>query len=470
MSRRAYKLLLVVIALACIAGAGLMQRMLNRQRAELGLTNREPLENAPPVLALTTQVLGGFRGMIANALWIRAQDLQENARYFEMMQLADWITKLEPHFTHVWLVQAWNMAYNISVKFPDHADRWRWVRAGIELLRDSGLRYNPNETLIYRELAWFFQHKMGQNLDDAHFYYKSQWAVEMMQLFGGERPNFERLIAPQNPDEKRRADLLREKYKMDASVMRQIDERYGPLDWRLPEAHAIYWATVGLSKSKPEELITLRRVIYQSMNLAFQRGRLVLSTNALPRLLPNLAIVEKANQAFVDQINDDEEKRDAIRKAHKNFLRDVPYQFFMFNRVREGEKWLRYAREQYPEISPANESLAEYAVERATGAATDQSQIKTTALIQAFVLQYYFALLDDRTDEANEYMLRAIEVWNAYQNKTRKRQQPLEIANIAEMKKVIQDDLLDPQRGLAPEARARLRTILQMPPETAPHK
>ena len=53
----------------------------------------------------------------------------------------------------------------------------RLLRRGLELLRDDGLRYNPNETLIYRELAWFFQHKMGANLDDGHAYYKRQWLL-----------------------------------------------------------------------------------------------------------------------------------------------------------------------------------------------------------------------------------------------------------------------------------------------------
>ena len=99
-----------------------------------------PLENAPPVLAFTTVALGGFRGLIANALWIRANDLQEEDKYFEMVQLADWITKLQPHFTTVWVHQAWNMAYNISIKFNDMNDRWLWVLRGIELLRDRGLR------------------------------------------------------------------------------------------------------------------------------------------------------------------------------------------------------------------------------------------------------------------------------------------------------------------------------------------
>ena len=144
----------------------------------------QPLENAPPVLAFTTVALGGFHGLISNMLWIRAGDLQEQDKFFEIAQLADWITKLEPQYVHVWLVQAWNMAYNISVKFTDFGDRWRWVQRGIELLRDQALPANQNAVLIYRELAWFFQHKMGANLDDANMYYKQQWANEMAQAFG----------------------------------------------------------------------------------------------------------------------------------------------------------------------------------------------------------------------------------------------------------------------------------------------
>ena len=73
-------------------------------------------------------------------------------KFFEAAQLADWITDLEPHFAQVWVFQAWNMAYNISVKFKenapgDYSDRWRWVQRGIDLLRDEGLRYNPDARL-----------------------------------------------------------------------------------------------------------------------------------------------------------------------------------------------------------------------------------------------------------------------------------------------------------------------------------
>src|SRR5689334_21604473 len=151
---RIYRFGLLVAMLGFFVVAGLLHRTLSRQRTgPHGLTRVTDLgSNAPPVLSFTTVALGGFRGLIANVLWIRANELQNDGKYFEMVQLADWITKLEPHFTQVWLVQGWNMAYNISVKFKDASDRWRWVQRGIELLRDDGLRYNPDDVLIHREL------------------------------------------------------------------------------------------------------------------------------------------------------------------------------------------------------------------------------------------------------------------------------------------------------------------------------
>jgi hypothetical protein len=247
MNPRAKKLLLLALAALLFAGSGFVQNSLNRDRDRLGLTRLPALENAPPMLAFTTVALGGFRGLISNALWIRATELQEADKFFEAMQLADWITKLEPHFAQVWVHQAWNMAYNISVKFketpsddPDlpkqYPDRWRWVQAGIELLRDEGLKYNPHDVLIHQQLAWLFQHKMGANLDDANMYYKQMWIREMATVLGRvKKPNLDELITPTTDDQRARAKLLREKFKLDPAFMKRLDEEYGPLEWRLPE-------------------------------------------------------------------------------------------------------------------------------------------------------------------------------------------------------------------------------------------
>jgi len=97
---------------------------------------------------------------------VRAEQLQDEGKYFAIVQLADWITKLEPHLTEVWAYHAWNMAYNISVMFPDPEDRWRWVKSGMRLLRDEGVRYDPDDPRLYCELAWIYQYKIGGPWDD----------------------------------------------------------------------------------------------------------------------------------------------------------------------------------------------------------------------------------------------------------------------------------------------------------------
>ena len=115
MNPRVKKVLLLLLAGALLFASGQLQKSLNHDREALGLTHAALLENAPPVLAFTTVALGGFRGLISNFLWIRANNLELDDKFFEAAQLADWITKLEPTFPTVWVFQAWNMAYNLSL-------------------------------------------------------------------------------------------------------------------------------------------------------------------------------------------------------------------------------------------------------------------------------------------------------------------------------------------------------------------
>ena len=475
MNSRAYKLLLVVAAAMLLAAGGQFQNLLNRERIELGFT---PLPNdpaMPPMLALTTQALGGFRGLIANALYIRANDLQNSDQYFEMVQLARWITALEPKFVQVWTVQAWNMAYNISVKFTAPEDRWRWVKHGIELLRDEALKYNPDEALIYRELAWFYQHKMGANLDDAHLYYKTAWAANMEKALNPAKrkfdghPNFAELVNPQTDETKALAANLREIYKLDPKKMKEVDDRYGPLDWRLPEAHAIYWGYLGLAKSKPADLMTLRRIIYQSMQLAFQRGRLRIGGDGQAYFGPNLDIIPHASAAYEEMARLEEAAHlsDSIKRAHRNFLREAIYQLYIQNRVADAERWMKTLRAKYPDALPADLTLTQYAVTRAMGEMGEQGQTRVTALVQAFVTQAYARLLEDEDDQAAAYMLRAQEMWDAYFRRTDGNQR-IRLTPLPETKKQVLDLFLDPKTGLVPEARARLRTKLGLPAETPP--
>ncbi len=173
----------IVLAMALLITAGLQLDFINARRQDMGLIVDRP-ENVPPSLAFATVATGAFRGLVVDALWIRADRLKEDGQFFDAKQLAEWITVLQPRFAEVWEFQAWNMAYNISVAIPETKpdQRWHWIKNGYELLRDQGIEKNPKSILLYRELARIFQHKIGGTTDEAHKYYKIQLALAMEPL------------------------------------------------------------------------------------------------------------------------------------------------------------------------------------------------------------------------------------------------------------------------------------------------
>ena len=183
----------IIICLACVIGAALLLTAasarldsISSARRQMGLVSNEPLENAPPSLAFATVAMGAFRGLVVDILWMRADKLKEQGQFFDAKQLAEWITILQPRFAAVWDFHAWNMAYNISAAIPatQWQERWRWVRNGYELLRDKGIEKNPRNIILYRALAWIFQHKIGGVTDDCHKHYKRELALAMRSLLG----------------------------------------------------------------------------------------------------------------------------------------------------------------------------------------------------------------------------------------------------------------------------------------------
>ena len=167
-----------VLGVALLFAASTRLDSIHDARVEMELVSNEPLENAPPSLAFATVAMGAFRGLVVDILWMRADKLKEEGQFFDAKQLAEWITVLQPRFAQVWDFHGWNMAYNISVAIPasQWEERWRWVRNGYELLRDKGIEKNPHSILLYRSLAWIYQHKIGGVTDDCHKHYKRELA------------------------------------------------------------------------------------------------------------------------------------------------------------------------------------------------------------------------------------------------------------------------------------------------------
>jgi hypothetical protein len=258
--------ILLLAALAALALAGTLNRRLLAQRERDHLTQAPPTQNMPPAVAFTTVALGGFRGLLADVLWMRAGTLQDEGRYFELVQLSDWISKLQPRSPAIWAYHAWNMAYNLSALMAAPAERWRWVRNGLTLLRDEGLAANPGSARLHQELAWLFLHKLGTDSDTAAAHYRAQWAAEVA---AGRAP-------------------------LDPARVHAIETGIAPLDWHTPQAHAIYWATAGLSCARTDfEDLALRRMVYQAL-----LQRLALGDRHL--LAPAIAYLEETARRHPD--------------------------------------------------------------------------------------------------------------------------------------------------------------------------
>ena len=464
--RTFYKPALVLLAALLIAVSSGFQSALNTQRRDpaLGLSQSSGLENAPPLLAFTTVALGGFRGIIANVLWIRATRLQDEGKFFEMVQLSDWITKLEPHFAQVWVNRAWNMAYNISVRFTSPTDRWRWVKAGVELLRDDGLRYNPKDAQIYRELGWLFQHKMGYFLDEAHLYYKGAWFAEMTAAMGAGATNLSLLVNPPDDAYRQRAKALKENYKLDPVIMAEVEAKYGQIEWRLPETHAIYWGHLGLKncpddRKNHENLITLRRLIYQSLHALVLRGRIVnFTSDGLPQTSPRFDLIEITDRTFEELKAEEKTARGySIMVAQRNFMREVIFQLYAANRKADAEKWFKRVRDNYPEFTDGETSMEPYALKRLENLIQEGNYQRTKPVIIGFLQSEIYAEAEERYDEALQFAVIASYVYDRFTAKYGDSER-IRLPPMTEIRREVLCDLLHPELGLYPSMAAKVMT------------
>ncbi len=337
-------------------------------------------EGTPPLVAFSTMALGGFRGLIADLLWIRAGDLQQKGKYYELVQLSDWILKLQPKFSAAASHMGWNMAYNVSVACKRPEDRWRWVRRGIQLMQDA-VTMNPNDPDVYHELGWIYQHKLGNVLDDAQRYYKETMARDLIFLYGKHYPDWEAWAASPATEEALRerfpadspawlavmeynqGDLtrlfgefrlngglpkelkeklspedasvldyyfrrkwLKKDWNVDPEKMLEVNRAYGELDWLLPESYGIYWAHVGLEHTPGNEDLQLTRLILQSLVATFNYGRMLLpkenEVSDFFLLVPNTGVIDAARRLYKDIMSSKEYAHTPFEALYENFLID----------------------------------------------------------------------------------------------------------------------------------------------------
>jgi hypothetical protein len=129
-----------------------------KQRRDLGEAAIGQIDTGSFMMKLF--LLGGFRGIVADLLWIRAEDNKRDHDWDRLKTNVELITKLQPHFLSIWTFQGWNLAYNVSVEWDAPEDKYEWIKQGIKFVQE-GVRKNRRSPDLIWDTAWFYYHKLG---------------------------------------------------------------------------------------------------------------------------------------------------------------------------------------------------------------------------------------------------------------------------------------------------------------------
>ncbi len=413
------------------------------------------VEGAPPIVALGTAI-GALRGIIVDYLWLKVNMMKEEGQFYEVMSDSDLITKLQPRFAQVWGFHGHNMAYNISVLTNTPEERWDWVKAGIDLVRNEGLRYNPNDVVLYKELAFWFAHKMDGVSDDAHLHYKREHAKEWEYLLGPEPYDHQDRIAwmkeladaPETLEEAEvkvpgtqalvddlaaaldeqgpkfrlglnrdfllnagkwlavknspyarllgldqtfakndpvyaafdsvlgdparreqalnffqflRKKVLLEDYNMDPVVMWEYTRDLGPIDWRHPQAHALYWGRLGTERGSKRyedaddvhKVINNDRIWIQAMQALSRSGLLTVDpfSGENPGRLNDPRWIKSIDKYFRELYDKHFDSRggggDTFSNFHENFMKQAVRELWRAGEYADAEEIYAYLDSLY---------------------------------------------------------------------------------------------------------------------------
>jgi hypothetical protein len=539
---------LLMALLLLLGGSRLLPPTLAlREEHQLGLN--PATEGVPPKVALATTALGGFRGIFIDVLWLRTMKMKEEGRFFEMVQLYDWITNLQPHYSKVWAFAAWDVAYNVSVQHDNLMDRWFWVYRGIRYLRNKGIPYNQNDPELYMELAWIFHHKVGDSTDYAHRIYRTRLAEIYQVLLGGRgtkgflarltgAPETEaalrqnQLVASlaselsdhgydilndfkelqsdfpdleeglrarlQSPEGQvametvamfRIKKTLREEHNMEPAKMLALNERFGPLDWRGADAHALYWAWEArkIRYRQLEHREQVQGLDYEIFDIRFerypyfvlqdmvQRGRISITSDGYVYDVPDYRFLRPLIEYLGDLIDRAERSRDTdgdkvnlagTRSGYENAIKHAIITYYMHDQIADADEFLALLREEFPKKSQYHVSVNRFVQSYFKTWVGGMTTERYHGVVLAHLKQHFRHLAMGDPETAAEYDARARNFYRYAKRRWVDKPQEGEmdfryVTPLSEMRADLLVDILEGRRaGFTPDMRERLVRIL----------
>jgi hypothetical protein len=368
------------------------------------------------------------------------------------------------------------MAYNISVELPPGIERWRWVQNGLQRLIHHGLRYNPHDLELYKQTAWIYSHKMGRNLDDAHLIYKTKLYEQIEAITG---PDFSaqqtlKWSASGNLKEKNKAKDIQVKLEtelgLDLDLMAELeqDPYFGPLDWRLPQTQAIFWARKGLKHNRfKTKVIDLERLTYQAQQHLLRQGRViylpesdrgparVISWPDYRQALPMQKMFERQIQLFRDNKSTDS----GVKSAYRAFLDEAINILILAGQDKTAEQLFQKANQFIPDFLPAA-SAKDLMKNQLGEQLKSMSGDEFSSVVSSLLMRHFWWMGMSDLKQSHALLAHAQQIWILNTNKNKVGARSIN-RSFADIKKSILKDIFE--RALFhPEILGRLKAQMNL--------
>jgi len=118
--------------------------------------------------------------MIADFTWMYIDHLWQQARFYRLPPLYEFLVTVEPTFINAWVMGGWHMAYNMSLELPkvqgltpqlSKKRELEWVFRGLDFLK-AGIILNPGNAKLHFEIGWTYYHRLKDYEESAHWFEK----------------------------------------------------------------------------------------------------------------------------------------------------------------------------------------------------------------------------------------------------------------------------------------------------------
>ena len=228
-----------------------------------------------------------------------------------------------------------------------------------------------------------------------------------------------------------RARALVRQYHMDPRFMHELMERFGPIDWRHPSAHGIYWSAKGSERARPpgdsrrHELLNTQRQVVHGVQELMHSGRVSFDplTGHLdllpePAFIPSYEIALDQVAARAEELGyDSDGVRLSFEMGLENFLlRSIMYSY-LYGDVEQAREYYQRARERFggrPGDDRYTQTLEDLVLEQLIGN-VDRMQIARQFIDAMIQLGLTRGLAQGHTQTFNRYVGLAEQMYDRFQ-------------------------------------------------------